>query len=97
MSKRYKIIPLNRNTLFLRNIENILINHRILDETKRKYFRDNTCREILVLIKTYQVDEKNKSNEQTLNRYQFDCMVLRWLDDRKKLSPNFSKKIGGVE
>ena len=92
MSIIYKIVPSNRKTIFLRNLETTLVNHQILNESKTKYFRNNSCREILDLMENYLEDEKNDSNEQTLNRYRFDCMVLKWFDDRTKLSPNFCKR-----
>ena len=85
MSKMYQLIPSNRKTLFLRNLERILTNHEVMCECQIQTFRNNTCNEIIYLIDNYLSDMKNENNELMMNQYKFDSLWTRFEDDRRKL------------
>jgi hypothetical protein len=88
MSKIYNLIPSNRKTLFLRNLENVLTNHQIMCDCQVKTFRNNTCNEILYLLEDYITDEKNQTNELMTSKYKLDSMWIRFNYDSRKLSVN---------
>jgi hypothetical protein len=83
--KSYQMIPSNRKTLFLRNLEKILQNHQVMCECQTKTFRDNTCHEILYLLEDYVNDETNQTNNLMKRKYEIDSMSTRFDDDRRKL------------
>jgi hypothetical protein len=90
MSKKYNVIPSNRKTLFLRNLEMILTNHEIMCECKTKEFRRDTSLFILDLIKEYVSDVEKDTNFLMTLRYGNDSLFIRFLNDRSNLSVNHS-------
>ena len=90
MSKVYQVVPSNRKTLFLRNLETILTNHEVMCECQTKTFRDNTCFEILHLLESFISDEKNESNKLMMNEFKNQSLITRFLNDRRKLSVDHS-------
>ena len=87
MSRSYNVIPFNRNTLFLRNLEKILLNNNVLCKCQTKQFR-KSCHEVLELVSVYLEDTKNQTNEQMSKWYEFDSLFSRYLSDRSNLSTN---------
>ena len=88
MSKKYNVIPSNRKTLFLRNLEMILTNHEIMCECKTKEFRRDTSLFILDLIEEYVSDIEKDTNHLMMGRYSNDSFFMRFLKDRSNLSVN---------
>jgi hypothetical protein len=77
MSKIFQIVPTNRKTLFLRNIEMYMITNGVLEEKNIKKFRGKTSEEILGMLYLYINDEKNNSSEYLSRTYEYDSYVLR--------------------
>jgi hypothetical protein len=86
MSKQYQYIPMDRKTLFLRNIENYMIMLGILDKSKLKNFRKHSCKHILDMLSLYIIDEKNNSNEYLMRTYTDYSYKLRYQSDLLELS-----------
>lgn len=86
MSKQYQYIPMNRKTLFLRNIETYMIMLGTLDKSKLKYFRKNDCKHILNMLSLYIIDEKDNSNEYLMRTYTDYSYKLRYQSDLVELS-----------
>jgi 16S rRNA G527 N7-methylase RsmG len=80
------MIPSNRKTLFLRNLEKVLTNHEVMCECRIEQFRNNTCYEILYLLENYLSDVENQTNELMMSQYKLDSFWTRFDDDRRKLS-----------
>ena len=77
MSEKYQIVPVNRKTLFLRNIEMYMIKNEILENKDLRKFRNKTCNDILCMLNLFIEDEKNTSIEYLLRTYQYDSYVIR--------------------
>ena len=77
MSEKYQIVPVNRKTLFLRNIEMYMIKNEILENKDLRKFRNKTCNDILCMLNLFIEDEKNNSIEYLLRTYQYDSYVIR--------------------
>jgi len=86
MSKTYQVVPSNRKTLFLRNLEMILINQNIMSESKTKDFRKDSSNWILSLVNDYFLDEQESTNQLMINRYRDDSLFDRFIKDRENLS-----------
>jgi hypothetical protein len=88
MSKTYQVVPSNRKTLFLRNLETILINQNIMSESKTKDFRKDSSNWILSLINDYFLDEQERTNQLMKKRFIEDSLFERFIKDRENLSLN---------
>ena len=86
MSKTYQVVPSNRKTLFLRNLETILINQNIMSESKTKDFRKDSSNWILSLINDYFLDEQERTNQLMKKRFIEDSLFERFIKDRENLS-----------
>ena len=86
MSRQYQYIPLDRKTLFLRNIEQFMINNKTLDSSKLKRFRKYSCRHILDMLSLYIIDEKDNSNVYLMRTYTDYSYRLRYQSDHRELS-----------
>ena len=88
MSKKYQVVPSNPKTLFLRNLESVLTNQKVMCECQTKSFRENLGYEILHLLDSFVSDTNNESNELMMIEYKNQSLIKRFIDDRKKLSIN---------
>ncbi len=79
MSRKYQIVPTNRKTLFLRNIEFLLLNRNLINEEDMKDFRNDICDEILKIVSSYEFDVKNDSNYYMNDIYQQHSSYLRFV------------------
>jgi len=86
MSRKYQYIPLDRKTLFLRNIEQFMINNKTLDSSKLKRFRKYSCGHILDMLNLYIIDEKDNSNVYLMRTYTDYSYRLRYQSDHRELS-----------
>jgi len=86
MSRKYQYIPLDRKTLFLRNIEQFMINNKTLDSSKLKRFRKYSCGHILDMLSLYIIDEKDNSNVYLMRTYTDYSYRLRYQSDHRELS-----------
>ena len=86
MSRKYQYIPLDRKTLFLRNIEQFMINNKTLDRSKLKRFRKYSCGHILDMLNLYIIDEKDNSNVYLMRTYTDYSYRLRYQSDHRELS-----------
>jgi len=86
MSKKYQIVPSNSKTLFLRNLEDVLLSHEMIFDSKIREFRNHPCIQILSLVDDYLSDVNNNTNELMMNQYISDCLVDRFMFDRSVLS-----------
>ena len=80
------IYPSNRKTLFLRNLETILLNHNVLNDKEVKNFRGSICYEIKYLLESLLIDEREDSNQCLRSSYISDSLTLRREIDEKKIS-----------
>jgi hypothetical protein len=78
MSKECQVIPFNNKTLFLRNIEQYLMLTGILDPSKLKKFRQESCRHILDMLNLYNADDDDISNKYLMRTYTDHCYKLRY-------------------
>ncbi|BDW12060.1 hypothetical protein PSHI8_21440 [Polynucleobacter sp. SHI8] len=76
--KKIEIIPSNNKTLFLRNLEVILVSHQIINKSMMKDFRNGTCYEILDLLTEFLLDDDNKNNYCQKNHYINDSLFSRY-------------------
>ncbi len=86
MSRKYQIVPTNRKTLFLRNIEFLLLNRNLMREEDIKIFRNDVCNEILKILNSYEFDVINDSNFYMNDIYQQHSSFLRFIVNRKCVS-----------
>lgn len=86
MSVKYQVIPLNRKTLFLRNIEQYLIFNGLLDSSSLKKFRQRGCGHLLDMLNLYMIDEKNNSNEYLMRTYTDHSYTLRFINSYREMS-----------
>ena len=86
MSEKYQIVPVNRKTLFLRNIEMYMIKDGILENKDLRKFRNKTCNDILCMLNLFIEDQKNNSIEYLSRTYQYDSYVIRNTVTRRILS-----------
>ncbi len=86
MSRKYQIVPTNRNTLFLRNIEQYLIFNGVLETSNLKKFRQQSCNHILDMLDLYMIDEKNNSNELLMRTYTDHSYKVRFINSYQKIS-----------
>ena len=84
MSNKYQVIPSNRKTYFLRNLEKILLNNNVLCKCQTKEFR-KSCHEVLELVSVYLEDTKNQTNEQMSKWYEFDSLFIYFLKKDKRI------------
>lgn len=86
MSRKYQLVPQNRKTLFLRNLEFLLLDYKYIGDEDIKVFRSNLSQEILNLLDEFVSDESDDTNEKLLSTYQLHSNFMRFLGDRKRLS-----------
>ncbi len=89
MSRNYQFIPLNRKTLFLRNIEQYLIFNGVLETSNLKKFRQRSCGHILDMLNLYMIDEKNNSNEYLMRTYTDHSYKVRFINSYQKISNQY--------
>jgi hypothetical protein len=77
MSKIYKIIPSNRKTLFLRNLESELLCNEWMNKKDIPNFRKYLALNILELLEGYSFDCEYDSDENMRSRYIDSCLDYR--------------------
>lgn len=66
----------NLNTLFLRNIETVLISEGVIPLYYKNLFRKNVAPHLLDLIKRYVDDIQNDDSQRLKSQYIDDCIAF---------------------
>ena len=72
------LIPSNRKTLMLRNIEEMLVSNGVICKCQRNTFRKTIAYDFLSLIELYIDDIENDSNENMETQYINDSLAERF-------------------
>ena len=87
MSKKQSI-PSNLNTLFLRNIETILISKGVICSCELNQFRKEISPHILQLLSIYTNDYESMSINGLINQYVKDSNALRKYVEHLSMNTN---------
>ena len=85
MTTRHRFIPSNHKTLFLRNLEMLLLDYGLMEDEDLVNYRKNACPNILNLMQNYDVDLKEKNTNGMLDWYKDDTFYKRFKDERINL------------
>ena len=85
MSKIYNVVPSNRKTLFLRNLESEMLSNNWMNKKDIPNFRKNLASNILELLEGYSFDCEYDSDENMRSCYINDCVKHRKFEEESIL------------
>lgn len=89
-NKIFSLVPRNRNTLFLRGIERVMVKSGLLHPESIGSFRRNQAFEIMELLRCFEADVQSNGENASESKYIFDALFDRFIDEQCRITMPFN-------